>query len=59
MQEEGGNDCGGSRQEGMEEDERSCGARGRMKEGGREGGGELWVGGGEGRLLITTISIHT
>lgn len=33
IQEEGGNDCGGSRQEGMkEEDERSCRVRGKMKE---------------------------
>lgn len=32
IQEEGGNDCGGSRREGMKEDERSCQVRGKMKE---------------------------
>lgn len=46
IQEEGGNDCGGSRQEGMkEEDERSCRARGKMKEEEEEEKSRGWEGG--------------
>lgn len=60
IQEEGGNDCGGSRQEGMkEEDERSCRARGKMKEEEEEEKSRGREGGGGRRLIQTWLDSET
>lgn len=60
IQEEGGNDCGGSRQEGMkEEDERSCRVRGKMKEEEEEEKSRGWEGGGGRRLIQTWLDSET